>query len=323
MAARTRRHPTRVPSIPLRQRRRALTPAAALNPATPAVACRPRQVCRAPKRSGGAAPASTRTATPRQRTCVRRMTPAPPIARRRWRPRTVWRTTLLRRRRVRSSSLPWLRRWRDLCFRRWTTTPPTTTTLTTRHPTLRLSTVRLPRRRCLHRCLHAARSTTAQGPPRATRKPPPPQPTLQPPRPSSLLPRRRRWWDLRFRRWTTPPTTTLMTRHPPLHLLTVRLPRRRCLRHCFRAARSMTAQGPRRSWETWNPPPPPPTPWPLRPSSLHRRTCWGWDGERAKAPAPGQLPVPVDEALLGVPAVRAPVRLAVPQVALDVGPQEQ
>ena len=42
-----------------------------------------------------------------------------------------------------------------------------------------------------------------------------------------------------------------------------------------------------------------------------------------EAPAPGQLPVPVDEALLGVPAVRAPVRLAVPQVALDVGPQEQ
>ena len=49
----------------------------------------------------------------------------------------------------------------------------------------------------------------------------------------------------------------------------------------------------------------------------------GRDGERAKAPAPGQLPVPMDEALPGVPAARAPVRLAVPQVALDVGPQEQ
>ncbi len=36
-----------------------------------------------------------------------------------------------------------------------------------------------------------------------------------------------------------------------------------------------------------------------------------------------QLPVPVDEALLGVPAARTPVRLAVPQVALDVGPRER
>jgi hypothetical protein len=39
-----------------------------------------------------------------------------------------------------------------------------------------------------------------------------------------------------------------------------------------------------------------------------------------EAPAPDQLSVPVDEALLGVPAARAPVRLKVPQVALDVGP---
>jgi hypothetical protein len=49
----------------------------------------------------------------------------------------------------------------------------------------------------------------------------------------------------------------------------------------------------------------------------------GRDGERAKAPAPGQLPVPVDEALPGVPTARAPVRLAVPQVALDVGTRDE
>jgi hypothetical protein len=42
-----------------------------------------------------------------------------------------------------------------------------------------------------------------------------------------------------------------------------------------------------------------------------------------KAPAPGQLLVPVDKALLGVLAARALVRLKVPQVALDVGPRER
>ena len=78
-------------------------------------------VCRAPRRSGGAAPASTRTVTSRQRPCVQQTTPAPPGHR--WCPRTDWGTTPLCRRRVCSLSLPWWRRGRDISFRRWTNAP--------------------------------------------------------------------------------------------------------------------------------------------------------------------------------------------------------
>ena len=51
--------------------------------------------------------------------------------------------------------------------------------------------------------------------------------------------------------------------------------------------------------------------------------CGACERRTNEAPAPGKLPVPVDEALLGVPATRAPVCLKVPQVALDVGPRER